>query len=95
MSIQSYDIFSCSVYFIPSQVVVALQVVYHLGKKCSTTGVLPSPIDILLQFIALSRRNCTNSPCNDHKDNARSNNKESNCAALCPNCHAVKTRKSR
>ena len=31
----------------------------------------------------------------DHKDNDRSNNKESNCVALCPNCHADKTRRSR
>jgi hypothetical protein len=31
----------------------------------------------------------------DHKDGDRSNNKESNCVALCPNCHAVKTRSSR
>lgn len=29
----------------------------------------------------------------DHKDGNRSNNKESNCQALCPNCHAVKTRR--
>lgn len=26
-----------------------------------------------------------------HKDGNRSNNKESNCQALCPNCHALKT----
>jgi len=31
----------------------------------------------------------------DHKDGGRSNNKESNCVALCPNCHAVKTRSTR
>jgi hypothetical protein len=31
----------------------------------------------------------------DHKDGDRSNNKESNCVALCPNCHAVKTRSTR
>src|SRR6266487_4558383 len=31
----------------------------------------------------------------DHKDNNRSNNKESNSVALCPNCHAVKTRSTR
>jgi hypothetical protein len=31
----------------------------------------------------------------DHKNGDRSNNKESNCVALCPNYHAVKTRKSR
>ena len=31
----------------------------------------------------------------DHKDNNRSNNKESNSVALCPNCHAVKTRRTR
>ena len=29
----------------------------------------------------------------DHKNGDRSNNKENNCQALCPNCHAVKTRK--
>ena len=28
----------------------------------------------------------------DHKDGNRSNNKESNCQALSPNCHAIKTR---
>ena len=28
----------------------------------------------------------------DHKDGNRSNNKLSNCVALCPNCHAKKTR---
>ncbi len=28
----------------------------------------------------------------DHKDGNRSNNKSSNCQALCPNCHAKKTR---
>ena len=28
----------------------------------------------------------------DHKDGNRSNNKTSNCQALCPNCHAKKTR---
>ena len=28
----------------------------------------------------------------DHKDGDRSNNRESNCQALCPNCHAIKTR---
>ena len=28
----------------------------------------------------------------DHKDNDRSNNNQSNCQALCPNCHANKTR---
>lgn len=31
----------------------------------------------------------------DHKDGNRSNNKESNCQALCPNCHAVKTRRGK
>jgi hypothetical protein len=29
----------------------------------------------------------------DHKNGDRSNNKENNCQALCPNCHAIKTRK--
>lgn len=29
----------------------------------------------------------------DHKDNDRSNNSYSNCQALCPICHAIKTRK--
>ena len=28
----------------------------------------------------------------DHKDGNRTNNKSSNCQALCPNCHARKTR---
>ena len=28
----------------------------------------------------------------DHKNGDRSDNRESNCQALCPNCHAVKTR---
>lgn len=28
----------------------------------------------------------------DHKDGNRSNNKTSNCLALCPNCHAKKSR---
>jgi 5-methylcytosine-specific restriction endonuclease McrA len=28
----------------------------------------------------------------DHIDGNRSNNKISNCQALCPNCHAKKTR---
>jgi hypothetical protein len=31
----------------------------------------------------------------DHKNGDRSNNKESNCIALCPNCHAIKTRRTR
>lgn len=31
----------------------------------------------------------------DLKDGDRSNNEESNCVILCPNCHAVKTRTSR
>jgi len=31
----------------------------------------------------------------DHKDNDRSNNRESNCVELCPNCHAIKTRSYR
>ena len=30
-----------------------------------------------------------------HKDGNRSNNKESNCQALCPNCHAIKTHSKR
>jgi hypothetical protein len=29
----------------------------------------------------------------DHKNGDRSNNQENNCQALCPNCHAIKTRK--
>lgn len=29
----------------------------------------------------------------DHKDNDRSNNSYNNCQALCPICHAIKTRK--
>jgi hypothetical protein len=29
----------------------------------------------------------------DHKNGDRSNNHENNCQALCPNCHAIKTRK--
>lgn len=29
----------------------------------------------------------------DHIDNDRSNNDFSNCQALCPNCHAIKTRR--
>lgn len=29
----------------------------------------------------------------DHKNGDRSNNRENNCQALCPNCHAIKTRK--
>lgn len=28
----------------------------------------------------------------DHKNGDRSDNRESNCVALCPNCHAIKTR---
>ncbi len=31
----------------------------------------------------------------DHKNGNRSNNNESNCQALCPNCHAIKTRSAR
>jgi hypothetical protein len=31
----------------------------------------------------------------DHKNGNRSNNTESNCQALCPNCHAIKTRSIR
>jgi hypothetical protein len=31
----------------------------------------------------------------DHKNGDRSNNNESNCQALCPNCHAIKTRTTR
>jgi len=31
----------------------------------------------------------------DHKNGDRSDNKESNCVALCPNCHAIKTRSTR
>ncbi len=30
-----------------------------------------------------------------HKDGNSSNNRPSNCEALCPNCHAEKTRKSK
>jgi len=30
-----------------------------------------------------------------HKNGDRSNNKESNCQALCPNCHAIKTRREK
>ncbi|MGC1928785.1 MAG: PH domain-containing protein [Candidatus Nitrosopolaris sp.] len=30
-----------------------------------------------------------------HKDGDHSNNVESNCEALCPNCHAIKTRNTR
>lgn len=29
----------------------------------------------------------------DHKNGNRSDNREKNCQALCPNCHAIKTRK--
>ncbi len=29
----------------------------------------------------------------DHKNGNRSDNRESNCQALCPNCHAIKTRR--
>jgi hypothetical protein len=31
----------------------------------------------------------------DHKNGNRSDNKQSNCLALCPNCHADKTRRTR
>ena len=31
----------------------------------------------------------------DHKDNDRSNNSYNNCQALCPICHAIKTRKKK
>ncbi len=31
----------------------------------------------------------------DHKNGDRSDNRESNCQALCPNCHAVKTRREK
>jgi hypothetical protein len=31
----------------------------------------------------------------DHKNGNRPNNNESNCQALCPNCHAIKTRSAR
>jgi len=30
-----------------------------------------------------------------HKNGDRSDNRESNCVALCPNCHAVRTRAHR
>jgi hypothetical protein len=30
----------------------------------------------------------------DHKNGDRSDNRESNCQALCPNCHAIKTRRA-
>lgn len=29
----------------------------------------------------------------DHKNGDRSDNRENNCQALCPNCHAIKTRR--
>jgi hypothetical protein len=58
---QSYDIFSCSVYFIPSRGVVALQVVYltyvrYHSKLTLPTVVWSFPKDILLQYSALSHR---------------------------------------
>ena len=31
----------------------------------------------------------------DHKNRKRCDNSESNCQALCPNCHAIKTRTRR
>jgi hypothetical protein len=31
----------------------------------------------------------------DHKNGDRSDNRESNCQALCPNCHAIKTRREK
>jgi hypothetical protein len=31
----------------------------------------------------------------DHKNGKRHDNSESNCQALCPNCHAIKTRSNR
>ena len=31
----------------------------------------------------------------DHKNGKRYDNSESNCQALCPNCHAIKTRSKR
>jgi len=31
----------------------------------------------------------------DHKNGNRSDNRESNCQALCPNCHAIKTRREK
>jgi len=51
--------------------------------------------------ITLNRQNGRCIRCGDllefpefhHKDGNRSNNDASNCEALCPNCHAKKTRK--
>ena len=57
------DIFSCSGHFIPSQDVIALKVVFLTWVRNHSKLILPAfvwsfPIDIMLQYSALSRRNC-------------------------------------
>ena len=55
------------------------------------------PNSVKEKVLEKQRHKCAN--CNrllnvvnyDHKNGDRSNNKESNCQALCPNCHAIKT----
>jgi len=46
-------------------------------------------------FRCASCKNRLESPDFDHIDGNSSNNDISNCQALCPNCHAKKTRKGR
>ncbi len=56
------------------------------------------PAEVKRDILKKQRHKCAHCKWNadifdfDHKDGNRSNNKMSNCLALCPNCHARKSR---
>ena len=62
-------------------------------KRKQFTKLCKQKVLIQQNFVCKSCKNTLEFPQFDHIDGNSSNNDISNCQALCPNCHAKKTRK--
>jgi len=62
-------------------------------KRKQFTKLCKQKVLIQQNFVCKSCKNIIEFPQFDHIDGISSNNDISNCQALCPNCHAKKTRK--
>jgi hypothetical protein len=79
--------------------IIFIAIAYKIWKLKNRTKKRRSfPADIRRQVLINQNNKCAICKRNkgvwdyDHKDGNRSNNKISNCQALCPDCHAKKTR---
>jgi hypothetical protein len=88
-------------YLLLSLSLIGIGILYILIKLRKKFTILQNFSEVKSQILKKQKYKCAS--CKtllnvydfDHKDNDRSNNSYSNCQALCPICHAIKTRKKK